>query len=314
MVAFDFPRITRPAQPRQLARTSDSDTPSSTSRSGWSRSTPPKSSTTPACHQPPRPSWTAAASGSRTAPTTPCPRAFASTWSAGSPPMRPNATSPPASAPPPASRRCRTGGSPSRRQPPTGRGHPYGGVHRPLRAAAGLPGALVRWPTRRFAAAQGGARAAHLRPRHGRRRLGGFVPDLPVAAAQRRPQPAAGGGVGGLGCEAWRLGGVRRGPAARLRVSGSHQARYQEAWGPSRDHRRRLPAALCRPARPAAGRQVRLSPDPAEPAVVDLGGRPRPSETRPRPLGPVAPRERVLLPARPAAARSVNPSRRRAPC
>jgi hypothetical protein len=27
MVAFDFPRTTRPAQPRQLARTSDGDTP-----------------------------------------------------------------------------------------------------------------------------------------------------------------------------------------------------------------------------------------------------------------------------------------------
>lgn len=74
MVAFDFPLTTRPAQPRQLARTSDGDTPVIDQRSAWCRSTPPRSSTTPACHPPPRPHLTAAADGCRTAPTTPLPK------------------------------------------------------------------------------------------------------------------------------------------------------------------------------------------------------------------------------------------------
>jgi endonuclease YncB( thermonuclease family) len=56
MVGFDFPRTIRSAQPRQLARTSDGDTPVIDQPIRMVSIDTPENSTTLVCRPPPRPS------------------------------------------------------------------------------------------------------------------------------------------------------------------------------------------------------------------------------------------------------------------
>jgi endonuclease YncB( thermonuclease family) len=92
MVAFNFPRITRPAQPRQLARTSDGDTPVIDQPVRMVSVDTPEKAEYAGLPLPPRPSWTAAANASKTTPTRISPRPCAPTWSSGSPKTRPSGT------------------------------------------------------------------------------------------------------------------------------------------------------------------------------------------------------------------------------
>lgn len=97
-----------------------------------------------------------------------------------------------------------------------GEERPAARLHRPLF----LPHAV------RPAAASGPPRSQDVQPRHGRARLGGHLHHLPVHPAPCRPELAAGRGRAGLAAAARRVGPVRAGSAAGLRVPGLHQTRH----------------------------------------------------------------------------------------
>jgi hypothetical protein len=149
MVAFDFPRTTRPAEPRQLARTSDGDTPvidqpvrmvsvDTPEKQHYAGLPPTAQAKLHRCRQRLQDgTYAALPDGLRE-------------YLVGR--LTPGCGRTPHRGRPGRQRRLRGTAGPAahqaRRQPPAGRGHPHRGVHRPLRAAAGLPGALVCWPTR----------------------------------------------------------------------------------------------------------------------------------------------------------------------
>jgi hypothetical protein len=147
MVAFDFPRTTRPAQPRQLARTSDGDTPvidqpvrmvsvDTPEKQHYAGLPPTAHTTLNRCRRLRDGTYDALPTGLRD-------------YLLGR--LTPDAAQRHIAAGLGASAALRgaagAAADQAQRQPPADGGHPDGGVHRPLRADAGLPGAVVRWPT-----------------------------------------------------------------------------------------------------------------------------------------------------------------------